>query len=93
MAKLYMTCDTEKNSIHKIANQRFNIKVYYGSRDNSVRALTLIVEAPDTKDSLPTVFIDSELELKPIASPSLKSYLMKALEMKETIQPKPFVSA
>ena len=45
MAKLFATVESERTGKHQIANGFLDIKVYYGSRDNSKLLSQILVKA------------------------------------------------
>ena len=45
MAKLFCTITTEKTDKHQQANDFLKIKVFYGSKDDSREAFTILIEA------------------------------------------------
>jgi hypothetical protein len=60
MAKLYVEIESERTQKHAIGNKFLKIKVFYGSRENSIESLTLLVEA--TND-LPRVSVSDPEKL------------------------------
>jgi hypothetical protein len=55
MAKLYVEVESDRAQKHQIANKYLKIKVFYGSREHSIEALTLLVEATSDEPRV-TVF-------------------------------------
>ena len=49
MAKLYATIESERTEKHQIANKFLDVKLYYGSKDDSKLLCHIIVEPTDNK--------------------------------------------
>lgn len=63
MAKLFAVVQTEKNGIHKIANRNMRIDIFYGSKENSKKALVIYATAEESFK----FFVNGE-EVEPIQS-------------------------
>ena len=64
MAKLFATVESEKNSVHKIANRELEICVFYGSKDDSRLLLKISVFAKKNAFEIPDVFLKTNAKLK-----------------------------
>ena len=62
MAKLYVEIESERTQKHQIGNRFLEIKIFYGSRDNSKLLTHLLVEY---HNPTPKFFQHSTIEPKP----------------------------
>lgn len=67
MANLFLTVEDERGvERHKIGKKELNVRVLYGSKNEPIRALSLLIVS-NGKGNKPSVFLDTTegIEVKP----------------------------
>jgi hypothetical protein len=66
MAKLYITAESEKTERHLIANRTLDVRIFYGSREDSKLLCHLVIEPTTEK---PKFFFFSDVQPAKITLP------------------------